>query len=187
MRVIAGKARGTRLVSPRGMHTRPTADRVREALFSIIGSRLELGGARIIDICAGTGSLGIEALSRGAGSCCFIERDRNAVAMLKRNLAATYYTEQADILEMDVNKGLKHLALRGESFDIFFFDPPYLSGLYTTTAETLCRNSLIVEGGLFIAEASARNILPDRLNNLVKDDRRIYGDTALEFYVLEGK
>ena len=187
MRVIAGKARGTRLVSPRGMHTRPTADRVREALFSIIGSRLELERARIIDICAGTGSLGIEALSRGAGSCCFIENDRNAVAILSRNLVSTHLLEQADILEMDLQKALRILSKRGKMFDIAFFDPPYNSELYSIVPETICRLSLLAAGAIFIAETSAKTVLPERLESLVKDSRRVYGDSALEFYLMEGK
>ena len=185
MRVISGKARGAILVSPRGMNTRPTSDRVREALFSIILSRFELDCARVVDLCAGTGSLGIEALSRGAGSCCFIEYDRNAAAALKRNLITVHFSERAEVLEMELQKALRLLSKRGAIFDIAFFDPPYSSGLYLTTPAIFCNLSLLAEGGLFIAETSVRNVLPDRLGSLVKDDRRIYGDTALEFYSLE--
>ncbi len=185
MRVIAGKARGTRLAAPRGMSTRPTADRVREALFSIVQSRFGLEGARVLDICAGTGSLGIEALSREAASCCFIEQDRNASALLKRNLIAARCGDRADILELDAPKALCLLSVRRARFDLVFFDPPYASGLYATVPEMLCSLSLLAGEGLFIAECSTRNVLPDHLGNLVKDDRRVYGDTALELYVLE--
>jgi 16S rRNA (guanine966-N2)-methyltransferase len=187
MRVIAGNARGIRLAAPRGMNTRPTADRVREALFSIIQSRFGLEGSRVLDICAGTGSLGIEALSREAASCCFIEHDRNAVALLKRNLIAAHCGERADILELDALKALRLLSVRGARFDIVLFDPPYASGLYNTVPEMLCSLSLLADEGLFIAESSTRNVLPDHLGNLAKDDRRVYGDTALEFYILEGE
>ena len=187
MRVIAGKARGTRLAAPRGMHTRPTADRIREALFSIIQSRFTLEGARVLDICSGTGSMGIEALSREAASCAFIEHDRNAAAILKRNLIATHCGEQAHILEMDVHKALRHLAARGARFELVFFDPPYASGLYATVPEALCSLSLLTEGGLLVAEGAARNNLPDHLGPLVKYERRVYGNTALDFYNLEGE
>lgn len=187
MRVIAGKARGIRLAAPRGMSTRPTADRVREALFSIIQSRFALEGARVLDICAGTGGLGIEALSREAASCCFIEHDRNAAALLKRNLVAAHCGERAEILEQDALKALRLLSVRRARFDIVFFDPPYASGMYVTVPEMLCTLSLLAEGGLFIAECATRNVLPDHLGALVKDDRRVYGDTALELYVLEGE
>lgn len=185
MRVIAGDARGTRLAAPRGMRTRPTADRVREALFSIILSRFELQGARVLDICAGTGSLGIEALSRGAAYCCFIEPDRNALAALRHNLSAAHCAGRAGIMETDVQRALRQLAAQGERFDIVFFDPPYGSGLYATVPEMLSSLSLLAGEGLFIAECAARAPLPDRLGMLVKDDRRVYGDTALEFYTLE--
>lgn len=185
MRVIAGSARGTRLAAPRGMHTRPTADRVREALFSIIRSRFDLEGARVLDICAGTGSLGIEALSRGAASCCFIEKDRDALAVLKKNLSLTHFAEQAGLLEMEAVKALRMLAVRGEQFDIVFFDPPYASGLYVTVPEELCNLALLASGGLLIAESSSRSPLPDHLGRLIKNDRRVYGDTALEFYIWE--
>ncbi|HEY4743819.1 MAG TPA: 16S rRNA (guanine(966)-N(2))-methyltransferase RsmD [Desulfuromonadaceae bacterium] len=187
MRVIAGKARGTRLAAPPGMRTRPTADRVREALFSIIQSRFTLEGARVLDICAGTGSMGIEALSREAESCAFIEHDRNVAAVLKRNLTATHFSEQSQVLEMDVHKALRHLAGRKASYDLVFFDPPYASGLYATVPEALCSLSLLADGGVLVAEGAARNTLPEHLGPLAKYERRVYGDTALEFYLLEGE
>lgn len=186
MRVIAGTARGTRLAAPSGMRTRPTADRVREALFNIIQSRFGLEGAAVLDICAGTGSLGIEALSRGAASCCFIEENRNALAALKRNLSATHCADRAETLVVEVHKALRHLAARSISFDLVFFDPPYASGLYLTVPEALCNLSLMAHGGVLIAEGAKRNIMPDNLGGLVKNDRRVYGDTVLEFYILEG-
>src|SRR6266702_4202374 len=167
MRVIAGKARGKRLLSPRGMQTRPTADRVREALFSIILSRYELDGACVLDICAGTGALGIEALSRGAESCCFIENDGNALKILKQNLSTTCCAESADLLEMDVLKALPLLAGRGSRFRIIFFDPPYLSQLYSAVAQAVSDLSLLAAEGLFIAECASRNVLPERNGSLV--------------------
>lgn len=186
MRVIAGSARGTRLKAPRGMHTRPTADRVREALFSIIQSRLDLADAGVLDICAGTGGLGIEALSRGAASCCFIENDRNALASLKQNLMAARCIDRCELLEIDALKALRLLAGRGNRFDIIFFDPPYASGLYKTVPEALSNLSLLLEGGLFVAESAARNSLAERMGRLVRVDRRVYGDTALDLYAMEG-
>jgi 16S rRNA (guanine966-N2)-methyltransferase len=182
MRVIAGSARGTRLIAPRGLLTRPTADRVREALFSIIQSRYELDGIDLLDICAGSGGFGIEALSRGAASCCFIDKSREAVKCLKWNLLATHVAERATLLEMDLLKALPMLAGRGSSFTIIFFDPPYSSELYTTVADRLTSLGLLAPGGMFIAEAATRNILPERMGALVKAERRIYGDTALELF-----
>ena len=184
MRVIGGVARGTGLLAPHGILTRPTADRVKEALFSIIQSHCALDGVGLLDLCAGSGALGIEALSRGAASCCFIEKNQEAIRCLKRNLSATRMAERADILEMDIFKALTVLKARGNSFTIVFFDPPYSSDLYTVVAEKLSSAELLAPGGLFVAEASARNALPENMGALVKSDRRVYGDTALEFYVL---
>ena len=183
MRVIAGTARGVRLVAPQGMQTRPTADRVREALFSIIASRFELAGARVLDICAGTGSLGIEALSREAESCCFVESDKKALQSLKQNLETTRFSTRASVLPMEALKAL--CLLSGSRFEIVFFDPPYAADLYTAVLEALCRLSLIADGTLVVAEGTARTILPERVGTLVKVDRRVYGDTALEMYTLE--
>jgi len=185
MRVIAGSARGLRLTAPPGLQTRPTADRVKEALFSILVSRRDLAGARVLDICAGTGSLGIEALSRGAISCSFIEQDRHVLAILEKNLVRAGLDSRADCLLLDGLKGLNTLQRLGKKFDIVFFDPPYSSNLYGSIPEALSSLSLLSEGGLLVAECSARSTLPERYDTLVKVDRRVYGDTALEFFVRE--
>jgi 16S rRNA (guanine(966)-N(2))-methyltransferase RsmD len=185
MRVIAGSARGLRLTAPAGLQTRPTADRVKEALFSIIASRREMVGARILDICAGTGSLGIEALSRGAVFCSFIEQDRHVLAQLEKNLVKAGLAARGECLLLDALKGLKTLSLKGKTFDIVFFDPPYSSSLYSPVAGALSSLSLLAEGGLLVAECSARSPLADRCEALVKIDRRVYGETALEFFAKE--
>ena len=187
MRVIAGKARGVKLVVPQGLHTRPTADRVKEALFSIIHSRFELTNTNVLDLCCGTGGLGIEALSRGAAFCCFVENDRNALIALKKNLLTVKFREQAELLEMDVIKALGLIAARGKEYDMIFFDPPYASELYGLVADGISRLTLLKHDGLFIAESSSRNILPEQIGSLVKIDRRVYGDTALELFTPEEK
>jgi 16S rRNA (guanine966-N2)-methyltransferase len=185
MRVIAGSARGLRLTAPAGLQTRPTGDRVKEALFSIIASRRELVGARVLDICAGTGSLGIEALSRGGASCCFIEQDRSVMGILEKNLVRAGLAEKGVCLVLDALKGLNQLSRQGKTFDIVFFDPPYSSGLYALVPEALSSLSLLSEGGLLVAECSARTPMAERYGMLARVDRRVYGDTALEFFVRE--
>jgi 16S rRNA (guanine(966)-N(2))-methyltransferase RsmD len=167
------------------VQTRPTADRVKEALFSIIVSQRDLTGTRILDICAGTGSLGIEALSRGAACCCFIEQDRNVLAVLEKNLSSTGLSGKAECLALDAIKGLNRLSKQGKNFDIVFLDPPYSSGLYMLLPKDLSSLSLISDGGLLVAECSTRTPLAERYDMLVKIDRRVYGDTALEFFVRE--
>jgi 16S rRNA (guanine(966)-N(2))-methyltransferase RsmD len=185
MRVIAGSARGLRLTAPVGLKTRPTADRVKEALFSIIASRRDLVGARILDICAGTGGLGIEALSRGAASCCFIEQDRHVLSVLEKNLVRAGLDSRGECLALDGLKGLNTLSRQGKVFDIVFFDPPYLSNLYAALLEAVSTLSLLSDDGLLVAECSAKIPLAERFDALVRIDRRVYGDTALEFFVRE--
>lgn len=185
MRVIAGSARGLRLAAPDGMQTRPTADRVKEALFSIISSRHAFENARVLDICAGIGALGIEALSRGAASCCFIEQDRKVVKVLERNLATTGFAARSGMVVLDALKGLQQLSRQGELFDIVFFDPPYASGLYATVPEALSSSSLLSDQALLVIECSSKMPLAERYGMLVSIDRRIYGDTALEFFARE--
>jgi len=185
MRVIAGSARGLKLTAPVGPRTRPTADRVKEALFSIIASRRELVGARILDICAGTGSLGIEALSRGAASCCFIEQERLVAAILEKNLAKAALAGRGECLSLDAVKGLKQLSQQGKAFDIVFFDPPYSSDLYASVPEALSTLSLLADGGLLVVESSARSRPAEQYGLLARIDRRVYGDTALEFFMRE--
>ena len=185
MRVIAGSARGLKLAAPPGLQTRPTADRVKEALFSIIASRRDLAGAQVLDICAGTGSLGIEALSRGAASCCFIEQERPVLGILEKNLSKAGLAGRGECLALDAIHGLNRLSKQGKTFDIVFLDPPYSSGLYSTVPEALSSLLLLSDGGLLIAECSSRTPLSDRYGMLVRVDRRAYGDTALEFFVRE--
>ncbi|MBK5277006.1 MAG: 16S rRNA (guanine(966)-N(2))-methyltransferase RsmD [Desulfuromonadales bacterium] len=185
MRVIAGSARGLRLTAPAGLQTRPTADRVKEALFSIIASRRALVGACVLDICAGSGSLGIEALSRGAASCSFVEQSRPVLEILEKNLTRTGLASKAECLALDALKGLNLLSRNGKQFDICFFDPPYSSNLYTPVLEALSSFSLLAKDALLIAECSSRSLLAEQFGKLVKIDSRIYGDTALEFFVRE--
>lgn len=185
MRVISGSARGTRLQAPKGVQTRPTSDRVKEALFNIIRSRFELGGARVLDICAGTGALGIESLSRGASTCCFVEVENSAFVALKHNLTTVKYFDKAEVLQLDALKALQMLARRGRCFDLIFFDPPYAADLYNTVPAEICSLSLLSKEGLFVAESSVKNVLPEKIGFLLKIDSRTYGDTALNFYVLE--
>ena len=186
MRVIAGTGRGKKLLVPPGVTTRPTADRVREALFSILGSRIDFADICVLDICAGTGSLGIEALSRGAGSCCFIENNPSVKAILEKNILATCCLSRADIIMMDAVKALNMISRRGKYYDLVFFDPPYDSELYVNVFETLSSSGLLTPGSIMVAECSVRNKLSESYGYLKRFNRRVYGETALELFALEG-
>jgi 16S rRNA (guanine(966)-N(2))-methyltransferase RsmD len=169
------------------MQTRPTADRVKEALFSIITSRRELEGCRVLDVCAGTGGLGIEALSRGAASCCFIEHDRKVVKILESNLATAGFAARSECVVLDALKGLQQLSRQGKKFDMVFFDPPYASELYGSVPGALSTQSLLSDDSLLVIECSSKTHMAERIDTLVRIDRRVYGDTALDFFVRESQ
>lgn len=187
MRVIAGTCRGRKLFAPPGATTRPTSDRVKEALFSILASRIDFTDLRVLDICAGTGSLGIEALSRGAGSCCFIESNPSVKAILEKNITVTCCQDRSEILAMDAVKAFRIIAGRGQRFELAFFDPPYASELYSRVPEALDSLGLLISGSILVAECSVRNPLPESYGRLMRFDRRIYGETAVELFSLEAK
>ena len=171
MRVVAGTFKGRRLAAPRGTRTRPTADRVREALFSMLG---DVEGARVLDLYAGSGALGIEALSRGAESAVFVERDAQAVAAIERNLAAVGV--EATVLRQDV---LRFLARADGAWDLVFCDPPYdsASRLAGPLAERL--PALIAEDARIVTESDKRNPLQLPFPLLVE---RAYGDTRIAIH-----
>jgi 16S rRNA (guanine966-N2)-methyltransferase len=171
VRVVAGEFKGRRLHAPRGTRTRPTADRVREALFSMLG---DVGGARVLDLYAGSGALGIEALSRGADSAVFVERDAQAVAAIERNLAAVGV--EANLVRQDV---VRFLARADGAFDLVFCDPPYDSaaGLAGPLAEHL--PALCAEDARIVTESDKRNPLVLPFPLLVE---RAYGDTRIAIH-----
>jgi 16S rRNA (guanine966-N2)-methyltransferase len=171
LRVVAGTFKGRRLAAPRGTRTRPTADRVREALFSMLG---DVGGARVLDLYAGSGALGIEALSRGADSAVFVERDPRAVAAIERNLASLGLEET--VARQDV---LRFLARADAAWDLVFCDPPYdcASRLAGPLAERL--PALIAEDARIVTESDKRNPLQLPFPLLVE---RAYGDTRIAIH-----
>jgi 16S rRNA (guanine966-N2)-methyltransferase len=171
VRVVAGEFRGRRLAAPRGARTRPTADRVREALFSMLG---DVSGARVLDLYAGSGALGIEALSRGAGSAVFVERDARAVSVIERNLASLGLEQQ--VVRQDA---ARFLARARGTFDLVFCDPPYdsASRLAGPLAERL--PALTAADARIVTESDKRSPLDLPLPLLTE---RTYGDTRIAIH-----
>ena len=155
MRVISGSARGMKLKAPKGEAVRPTADRVKEALFSILGPAVM--GAETVDLFAGSGALGIEALSRGAAHCTFVEYKRSHLAVVRENLKQAAFLEQARILNVEAAAALKILRREGYRADLIFMDPPYLSGLIPVMLRLVAEARLLNEGGLVVIEHAARD------------------------------
>jgi 16S rRNA (guanine966-N2)-methyltransferase len=168
VRVVAGEFKGRRLYAPRGERTRPTADRVREALFSMLG---DVEGARVLDLWAGSGALGIEALSRGAESALFVERDQRALAALRRNLDAV--GARADVRRQDA---LRFLARREGTFDLVFCDPPYDDASRVAAPLSEALPAMLGENARIVTESDKRNPLLLPLPLVVE---RAYGDTRI--------
>jgi 16S rRNA (guanine966-N2)-methyltransferase len=171
VRVVAGEFKGRRLYAPRGVRTRPTADRVREALFSMLG---DVSGARVLDLYAGSGALGIEALSRGAESAVFVERDQQALAALRRNLEAV--GARAEVRRQDV---LRLLARPEGTFDLVFCDPPYDVAPAVAPALEEALPALAEEDARIVTESDKRNPLLLSLPLVVE---RSYGDTRIAIH-----
>ena len=155
MRVISGSARGRRLKEPSGMDIRPTADEVKEAMFNIIQFRLP--GARVLDMFAGTGQLGIEALSRGAESAVLCDESPMAQRVIKENIALCGFEDKARFCRGDVRRLLPTLG----SFDIIFMDPPYASGLYEECLKSIIEIDILRENGIIICESLTERQLPE--------------------------
>ncbi|HEX3032822.1 MAG TPA: 16S rRNA (guanine(966)-N(2))-methyltransferase RsmD [Bacillota bacterium] len=180
MRVITGSAKGRRLSAPKGMSTRPTTDRVKEALFNILGDRVN--EARVLDLFAGTGALAIEALSRGASGAVLVEREGQAVSAIRQNLLATGLAERAIIARQEVLDFLGRQTDYSGPFNLIFMDPPYQQGLELKALELIEQAHWLAEEGLIVVESSKHSELQERVGTMVLMRREKYGDTCLNFY-----
>ena len=180
MRVITGKARGIQLKTPQGMLTRPTADRVKEALFSII--RFDVANARVLDLFGGTGQLGIEALSRGASEVVFVDKSAAALKLIRENLELCGLSDRARVRNGDSLAYLRS----GEKFDLIFLDPPYASGLLEQALSDIAGFDICREHGIIMAESPADAVLPalEAPYRLYREYR--YGKIKLTVYHRQG-
>lgn len=184
LRIIAGELKGKKLFSVKGLRLRPTAERVREAIFNILQGRVQ--GKKVLDLFAGTGAWGLEALSRGAASAIFVEYNPHILKALRRNIKECHLETKSAILPCDVGRGIRILAARGEVFDLIFLDPPYARGLVKETLKDLGQTPLVSPQGLIIAEHSLKEDLSTPLTwELI--DRRQYGTTRISFWRLSGE
>jgi len=156
MRIIAGEAHGRRLKAPRGLHTRPTSARARESIFSRLAVRMDLAGVRVLDIFAGSGSLGIESLSRGAASVNFIDSSRDAAAAIRDNLAQLGLADRARVIVSDVRRALGELGGSHQAFDLVFVDAPFKDDMSAEVLTLLDSFDLVAPGGWIVMEQSKR-------------------------------
>jgi len=183
MRVIAGEHKGRRLKAVPGKGTRPTTDKVKESIFNMIGPYFDGGWA--LDLYAGTGGLGIEALSRGAERAVFVERDAKAFAAVKQNISMCRLEQSAELYRMEADRAIRTLASRKQPFDLVFLDPPYAHQKIAEEIRLLQELGLLADGAWIVAEHDVEIELPDEIGRCVKDRSAKYGDTAVSLYDFE--
>jgi len=180
MRIIGGEAKGRRLYTPGRSSVRPTNDRIKEAFFNIVR---DMDGKTFLDLFAGTGNMGLEALSRGAIKAVFVDQNPVIIDIMSKNIALCRYADQSEVLAADSFRAIEKLIERRDAFDIVFADPPYEQGFVIKTLTYLESGLLMADGGLLAVQHSIRenaeNCETGRLNLI---DRRQYGDTILSFF-----
>ncbi len=185
MRVIGGKLRGRKLCAFKESSTRPTTDRVRESIFNIITPNLPR--ERALDLYAGTGAMGIEALSRGVKEAHFVDNNSSASEVIKKNVEALGLSERAKLFKIDVDGFLDTLTEGEQGYDLIFIDPPYSAGLSATTLEKAAKSNALIKGALVVVEAGKREpiseeILERGFKGLTQIDFRKYGDSLIYIF-----
>lgn len=177
MRVIAGLAKGRTLISPKKDSIRPVLDQVKEAVFNIL---YYIEGLSVLDLFAGTGAVGIEALSRGAAHAVFVDHDEEAVKLIRKNLERCGFERQGKVLPMTVGKAINILSKKGEAFDLIFVDPPYLRHFVVKTLRKLAKSPLCGSQTQIIVEHHPKETIPE-MEGLILTDQRKYGQTLVSF------
>ena len=181
MRVIAGTAKKTKLIAPKGVAVRPTGDRVKEALFNIFG--LSVVDCSFLDLFAGTGSVGIEALSRGAGRAVFVEQEKSNMPIIHKNLQVTGLEKKAECMCLPVSEAIPLLGTEKRLFEFVFMDPPYSQNLVLGVFHCLRSHAIVAPGGVLVVESGRKDLPPETGTGAIQLLRRErYGDTVLSFY-----
>ena len=183
MRVISGKARGLKLNTPKNEDVRPTTDRVKESLFNIINSYVI--DSDVLDLFAGTGSLGIECLSRGANKCVFVDKSKESMAIVKSNIKKARVENESITLNTDFKNAIVSLSNKGEKFNIIFMDPPYYKNMFIDALSSVDEKNLLAEDGIIIVEHDTVDSFPENVGRLYKSRDKKYGNTTLTFYKME--
>lgn len=177
MRVITGSARGAKLKTLEGLATRPTSDRVKEAIFNIL--QFDIEGRRVLDLFAGSGQLAIEALSRGADYAVLVDQSADAVKVIKENLKKVRFDQSASVFQADY---LRYLSTTREKFDIVLLDPPYAENFLENALRKISEIDILTEGGIIVCERPREKVLPATVGNLICSKDYLYGKTAVNLY-----
>jgi len=180
VRIIAGSLKGKQLGTAKPALLRPTTDKVREAIFAILTPCLS--GGIVLDLFAGTGSLGIEAISRGMEYAVFVEKSPLALGILKKNIITCRIEAQCCVIGASVSKGLRLLAQRAKRFDLIFLDPPYRDQVVGKTLRDIGSAGILISGGIIVAEHAQQESLADAYGPFSLDDQRHYGQTVISFF-----
>ena len=184
MRIIGGEAKGRTLHFPSGSKERPTSDFLREALFNLLGS---LQNKTFLDLFAGSGSVGLEAASRGAQGVCFVEKNKHLVEVIKKNIQKCCLDKNCRIIAGDIEFGLHDLFRKRNEFDIIFADPPYSQDLLKETLKFLSKYNVLKEDGVIVIQHSIKENFTEIIDdNIYQTDQRKYGDNALTFLKWSG-
>lgn len=180
MRIIAGKAKGQKLISPKTMETRPTLDRVKEAMFSIIQGYIP--NAEVVDVFAGTGSLGLEAASRGAKEVYLIDKSPVTYPLLKENVKKLKFQDFAHTLNMDSYEALRLLAKKGKVFDLIFIDPPYCKEMIPEAIKIIEENNMMDKEGIIVTKIDSIEEIYEGYKDIKLIRSKKYGNTTVCFY-----
>ena len=185
MRVTGGRARGRHLAPLKGLQIRPSSDLVRQAIFNLIGQ--DIHGIRVLDLFAGTGSLGIEALSRGAIEALFVDISNQAIRQINKNLQRCGFEAAGSIMKKDLGRGLpRNRAFLKRQFGLVFLDPPYGKALIPPLLKELSERKILLPASIVVTESSKTDMLPTVLGALQRINRRTYGETKINLYHYEG-
>ncbi|MEW6327092.1 MAG: 16S rRNA (guanine(966)-N(2))-methyltransferase RsmD [Thermodesulfobacteriota bacterium] len=185
MRIIAGTAKGRNLSPIKGKGIRPTSDKIRQAIFNILN--LDWDGTRVLDLFAGTGALGIEALSRGASEAVFVDHHPYAIETIKKNLLLCGFSEKGRVFQKNPLHGLGFLEKPGLLFDVIFMDPPYGQGMARKMLELLARRNLMKPDGVVVVECDRAEQLSSPAGFQAQGEKRVYGRTTVYFFEKEGR
>ncbi len=180
MRIVAGTHRGRPLVGPKGPGLRPTADRIRESLFNLLGQFFE--GGEVLDLYAGTGALAFEALSRGMSRAVLVDAGAESARLVAENARALGMDGLVELLKMPVARAIPRLAAEGRRFALVFADPPYAEQVVAEVARAVGEGGLLAEGGTLVVEHGRREVAPDTVGELQRVDSRRFGDTMVSLY-----
>lgn len=180
MRVITGQYKGRRLKTLEGLSVRPTSDRMRETIFNILAPRIE--GARVADVCAGSGAVGIEAISRGAEYVAFVESSRKTASVIEENLQHCKIEEGFKVFVRDALQAMKYFSAEKQRFDIIYFDPPYESEIYSPVMWQIARGDLLTEDGIVLVEHRRQSPLAPNYDQLRPYREIVQGESCLTFY-----